>query len=265
MNAGALHTRLVAAKQAARKAGELLLRFSENRAVLDVTSKGANDFVSNADRAAEDLILEVLKGRFRGDGFVAEEGGQSGNADAEFQWCIDPLDGTSNFLHGAQNWCVSIGLLRNGTPVMGVVYDPVRKELFEGIVGIGARLNSAPIGVSTVDDLAAATIGIGHVPRVPIETFCLDTARLLRTGLAFRQVGAGALMLAYVSAGRVDVYFERHMWPWDAVAGLALIRASGGEHLPYVELSRGEGCLVLAGGSVLVRKISEIVSGKRAD
>nr|MCU0905210.1 hypothetical protein [Tabrizicola sp.] len=223
------------------------------------------DFVSNADKTAEAVILDILQTKFRNDGFVAEESGTSGNPMADFQWCIDPLDGTSNFLHGAQNWCVSIGLLRNGQPVMGVVYDPTRKELFEGVVGLGSRVNSGPISVSSVADPASATIGIGHVPRVPIETFCLDTGRLLKAGFAFRQVGAGALMLAYVSAGRVDAYFERHMWPWDAVAGLALIRAAGGDHLPYSQAAPGAGGLVLAGGPELVRKTSAIVAGQRSN
>jgi myo-inositol-1(or 4)-monophosphatase len=265
MTSQSIHARLIAAKLAARKAGEVLLRFADQLNGLEVVRKGTNDFVSNADKTAESVILDILQPKFRSDGFVAEESGTSGNPAAEFQWCIDPLDGTSNFLHGAQNWCVSIGLLQNGLPVMGVVYDPTRKELFEGVVGIGARLNSAPVLVSTVGDPASATIGIGHVPRVPIETFCLDTARLLKAGFAFRQVGAGALMLAYVSAGRVDAYFERHMWPWDAVAGLALIRAAGGDHLPYTQAAPGAGGLVLAGGPELVRKTSAIVAGQRAN
>lgn len=263
MSSNSIHARLIAAKQAARNAGALLLRFSEQRNALDVVQKGANDFVSNADKAAEALILDLLQSRFRDDGYIAEESGTSGNPMAEFQWCIDPLDGTSNFLHGAPNWCVSIGLLQNGQPIMGVVLDPMRKELFEGVVGMGTRLNSAPVAATSVEDPACATIGIGHVPRVPIEMFCLDTARLLKAGFAFRQVGAGALMLAYVSAGRVDIYFERHMWPWDAVAGLALIRASGGNHAPFAEASRGAGGLVLAGGKELVRKTAAIVTKPR--
>ncbi len=264
MTSQSIHARLVAAKLAARKAGDVLLRLADQLGNLEVVRKGTNDFVSNADKTAETVILDILRPKFRNDGFVAEESGASGNLMAEFQWCIDPLDGTSNFLHGAQNWCVSIGLLQNGLPVMGVVYDPTRKELFEGVVGMGARLNSGPVSVSSVDDPASATVGIGHVPRLPIETFCLDTARLLKAGFAFRQVGAGALMLAYVASGRVDAYFERHMWPWDAVAGLALIRAAGGDHLPYTQTAPWAGGLVLAGGPDLVRKISAIVSGPRA-
>lgn len=263
MSSNSIHVRLVAAKQAARNAGKVLLHFANQCGNLNIVQKGTNDFVSNADKAAEKVILDLLQTRFRQDGFIAEESGISGDPGAEFQWCIDPLDGTSNFLHGAQNWCVSIGLLQNGQPVMGVIFDPTRNELFEGVVGTGARLNSAPVVVSTAKDPASATIGLGHVPRVPIETFCLDTARILKAGFAFRQVGAGALMLAYVSAGRVDAYFERHMWPWDAVAGLALIRAAGGEHLPYSTSTRGDGALVLAGAAQLVRKTSHLLNGVR--
>ena len=261
MSSNSIHARLVAAKQAARNAGKVLLNFAHQRGELNVVRKGTNDFVSNADKAAETVILDLLQARFRNDGYIAEESGLSGNPNAEFQWCIDPLDGTSNFLHGAQNWCVSIGLLQNGQPVMGVIFDPTRNELFEGVVGMGARLNSAPLAISSVQDPGSATIGLGHVPRVPIETFCLDTARILKAGFAFRQIGAGALMLAYVAAGRVDVYFERHMWPWDAVAGLALIRAAGGEYLPYSSAKPGDGALVLAGGSELVRRTSRLLNG----
>lgn len=138
MSSNSIHARLVAAKQAARNAGKVLLNFSHQRGELNVVRKGTNDFVSNADKAAETVILDLLQARFRNDGFIAEESGLSGNPNAEFQWCIDPLDGTSNFLHGAQNWCVSIGLLQNGQPVMGVIFDPTRNELFEGVVGMGA-------------------------------------------------------------------------------------------------------------------------------
>jgi myo-inositol-1(or 4)-monophosphatase len=180
-------------------------------------------------------------------------------------WCIDPLDGTSNFLKGAHNWCVSIGLLCNGLPVLGVVYDPVRQEMFEGAEGLGVRENGQPMRVSSVGAPDRSAIGIGYVQRVPVEVFCTDTAALLHAGFAFRQVGAGALMLAYLSAGRIDAYFERHMWPWDAVAGLALLREAGGQFAPYQTDQVAMGDLVMASNGHLQAELARILPSQVAD
>ena len=241
-----LSGRHAAAVEAARAAGSLLKSYYGNRSALVVEQKGVNDFVSRADREAEAAIIGHLAARFPNDGFVGEETGASGLSGASAVWVIDPLDGTTNFLKGAHNWCVSIGLVVDGHLSAGVVYDPVRDEMFESITGGGARLNGVPIRVGTVADPGSAIIGLGYVPRVGTELFCADTGRLLDTGLSFRQIGAGALMLAYVAAGRVDAYFERHMWPWDAVGGLALIKEAGGAVSSY---PTGED--LVGGGAVL--------------
>jgi myo-inositol-1(or 4)-monophosphatase len=254
------NTRLAIAKVAARKAGEVLTDFYARRSQLQIDTKGPNDFVSAADRQAEQRILGILRERFPNDGFIGEETGISGSASSEFQWCIDPLDGTSNFLKGGHNWCVSIGLLQHGRPVAGVIYDPIRKEMFEGGDGLGVRCNGKELHVTEESEPTRSTVGIGHVSRIPVSVFSTDTARFLEAGFGFRQVGAGALMLAYVAAGRVDLYFERHMWPWDAIAGLALIEAAGGRFLPYIEDRPGAGALVLAGVPALVDKVASILS-----
>lgn len=264
MSNTALRIRLTAAKVAARTAGEVLLDFYRRRDELEIDTKGPNDFVSAADREAEQRILAVLKERFPDDGYIGEETGISGSTSSEFQWCIDPLDGTSNFLKGAHNWCVSIGLLLGGRPIAGVVYDPVRKEIFEGGQGLGARCNGKALQVTEASEPVRSTVGIGHVSRIPVDVFSADTANLLTAGFSFRQVGAGALMLAYVAAGRVDLYFERHMWPWDAVAGLALIEAAGGTFLPFAEEKPGMGALVLGGASPLVDKAATILLAARS-
>lgn len=246
-----LRTRLDVAMAAARAGGKLLLAHYERRDLLVIDQKGSNDFVSQADRESEVVIVDMLTRAFPQDGLLGEEGGQGGPADAPMVWCIDPLDGTSNFLHGAHNWCVSIGLVQGDQPVLGVIYDPLRDEMFAGGVSIPMTVNGVPTAVSTVDALDHAVISLGHNARVPLELFGAETLRLLASGAAFRQLGAGALMLAYVAAGRFEGYYEWHMWPWDAVAGLAMIEAAGGQYEPYLTGPLEKGGKVLASNAVL--------------
>lgn len=261
----ALQSRLVVAERAARLAGQALLRHYNARENLVIDQKGVNDFVSNADREAEDIIAAELRPAFPEDGFLGEETGLSGPAAATAIWCVDPLDGTSNFLKGAHNWCVSIGLWSGGVPVLGVLFDPLRDEMFLAAEGMGASCNGKPISVSATAALDRSSVGLGHNQRVAVADFAQDIGLLLSIGASFRQVGAGALMLAYVSAGRVDCYFERHMWPWDAVAGLALIREAGGMTLAYppegVPIARG--ALVLAGAPGLFEPFHAAIGPER--
>ena len=256
-----LRARLDVAIVAARAGGRLLMAHYAQRDQLVIDQKGRNDFVSQADRESEVVIAHMLTEAFPEDGLLGEEGGQSGPTDSPFVWCIDPLDGTSNFLHGAHNWCVSIGLVQGSEPILGVIYDPLRDEMFAGGRGIPFTLNGVPTTVSTVDALDRAVISLGHNARVPLELFGAQTLRLLATGAAFRQLGAGALMLAYVAAGRFEAYYEWHMWPWDAVAGLALIAAAGGRYEPYLSGPLEKGGRVLASNSVLHDTIVKTVDG----
>lgn len=234
-DSAALGKRLEAAKVAATQAGAALLKHYGRRDRLVIDQKGVNDFVSQADREAEDIIASVLRPAFPDDAFMGEETGLSGPSDAGMIWCVDPLDGTSNFLKGAHNWCVSIGLWSGGEAVLGVILDPLRQEMFEAVKGQGARLNGQAISVSNIASLDQSAIGVGHNRRLPVDDVTAGINALLHRGAGFRQVGAGALMLAYTAAGRVDAYVEAHMWAWDAVAGLCLIREAGGvlgEYLP---------------------------------
>jgi myo-inositol-1(or 4)-monophosphatase len=256
-----LRARMDVAMAAARAGGRLLLDHYARRDLLVIDQKGRNDFVSQADRESEVVIVHLLTQAFPQDGLLGEEGGQGGPADAPLVWCIDPLDGTSNFLHGAHNWCVSIGLVENGQPILGVIYDPVRDEMFAGGRGIPFTLNGVATTVSSVDALDRAVISLGHNARVPLEIFGAETLRLLTTGVAFRQLGAGALMLAYVAAGRFEGYYEWHMWPWDAVAGLAMIEAAGGRYEPYLSGPLEKGGRVLASNAALHDLIVKTVHG----
>ncbi|MBW9064684.1 inositol monophosphatase [Rhizobium herbae] len=248
-----LEARLAAAEHATREAGRLLLSHYDRRSQLVIEQKGLNDFVSIADREAEDAIAAILRPAFPEDGFLGEETGVSGARKADLVWCVDPLDGTSNFLKGAHNWCVSVGLWSKGEPILGVIYDPLRDELFAGADGIVPTVNGMPISVSTTGSIDKTSLGLGHNHRIAPAAFAVDAERLFSAGGSFRQVGAGALMLAYVAAGRVDGYFERHMWSWDAVAGLALIKAAGGRFLAYPQPGTAlpKGGIVLASGPAL--------------
>ncbi|MDX7952759.1 inositol monophosphatase family protein [Lichenihabitans sp. Uapishka_5] len=258
-----LATRLDLAVSAARQAGAHLRDLYERRGELVIEQKGRNDFVSRADREAEALIKDLVAAHYPGDAFIGEETGAAGlAASAGAIWVVDPLDGTTNFLKGAHNWCVSIGLVLDGVIAAGVIYDPLRDEMFEGAVGDGARVSGRPIAVSTVTDPGEGVIGLGIVPRIGADRFSDDARALLATGMSFRQVGAGALMLAYTAAGRVDAYFERHMWAWDATAGLALIQAAGGAALPYPTGPASlKGGAVLAANPVLLARLEDRLGG----
>nr|WP_316652218.1 inositol monophosphatase family protein [uncultured Gellertiella sp.] len=255
-----LSARLDIAEQAARAAGLLLVGHYGTRDQLAIEQKGRNDFVSNADREAEAVISGLIRAAFPQDGFLGEETGMAEAGNPDVIWCVDPLDGTTNFLKGAHNWCVSIGLWAHGVPVLGVIYDPVRDELFTGSDHHPATCNGKPIRVSDIDSFDRTALGLGRNQRVGPEAVPSDMLKLFHAGGSFRQVGAGALMLAYVAAGRVDGYFERHMWAWDAVAGLALIRAAGGviEVYPEPGGSVAAGALTLASGPGLFAQLKTL-------
>lgn len=180
-------SRLATAERAARAAGRLLLAHYGRRDGLAIEQKGLNDFVSNADREAEEAIAAILTPAFPQDGFLGEETGASAVEGAEFVWCVDPLDGTTNFLKGAHNWCVSIGLWSKGEPVLGVIYDPLRDELFAGADGVATTVNGVPVSVSAIDSLDRTRLGMGHNHRVPPADFAADAERLFSAGGSFRR------------------------------------------------------------------------------
>jgi myo-inositol-1(or 4)-monophosphatase len=217
------------AVKAARKAASIITRASHDIDKLTIQTKQQNDFVSEVDRAAEDAILSVLHEAYPTHGFIAEESGPK-NADAEFVWVIDPLDGTTNFLHGFPQYCVSIGLLHKGVPNQAVVFDPNRNELFTAGKGVGAYLNDRRIRVTKVDRLENALMGTGFPYREigGIDEYMRMFKNMTVSCSGIRRPGAAALDLAWVAAGRLDGFWEIGLSPWDMAAGALLVREAGG-------------------------------------
>jgi myo-inositol-1(or 4)-monophosphatase len=217
-------------KQLAREAGALAWRYFRREIAFTTEAKGPQDFVSAADHAVEALIRSRLAEAFPHDTMLGEEAGGKLGAHA---WFVDPIDGTINFVHGVRYWCVSIAFLVDGVRQIGVIYDPSQDELFWGTKGGGAYCNDTPIQVSNCSELDKAMVCAGHIPRHSLDAHLQLKRKLHEAGTAVKDMGAGALMLAHVAAGRYDGYLEPHMHPWDALAGLLLVEAAGGRTHPY--------------------------------
>lgn len=216
--------------QAARKAARRLVRDFGEVENLQVSLKGAGDFVSNADRQAEDTIKELLTEARPNYGWLGEETGTQEGKDPTRRWVVDPLDGTTNFLHGMPHWAISIALEHKGNIVAGVVYDPIKDEMFVAETGAGAWLNDRRIRVSARRDLDQMLFGTG-VPfgnRPGLPELMSEFARILPRTAGIRRCGAAALDLAYVAAGRYDGFWERGLQPWDIAAGMIIVREAGG-------------------------------------
>ncbi|PIE06678.1 MAG: inositol monophosphatase [Rhodobacterales bacterium] len=216
--------------KAARKAGRSLVKDFREVENLQVSMKGAGDFVSRADIAAEKIIHEELMGARPTYGWLGEEGGEEAGKDPTRRWIVDPLDGTTNFLHGLPHWAVSIALEHKGEIVAGVIFDPAKDEMFFAEKGQGAWINESRLRVSgrkrMIEGLFATGLPWGTRPDLP-ETL-QDLARLSPACAGVRRWGAGALDLAYVAAGRFDGYWERRINLWDIAAGLVILREAGG-------------------------------------
>jgi len=224
-----MHPLLNIAVRAARRAGSIINRASLDGGGLNVRSKHAKDFVTQVDQAAEQAIIDIVRKAYPEHGFLAEESGASGQH-AEYVWIIDPLDGTTNFIHGFPQYCVSIGIQQRGGLAHAVVYDPVRNELFTASKGRGAFLNDRRIRVSTLTKFGDALVGTGfpfkELGRLDLYTRQLQT--MMQTCAGVRRAGAAALDLAYVACGRLDAFWELGLSPWDMAAGALLIVEAGG-------------------------------------
>jgi myo-inositol-1(or 4)-monophosphatase len=216
--------------QAARRAGETIVRGLNRVHRLEVRAKGENDFVSEIDTQAEREIIDTVHRRYPQHDFLGEESGQSGH-DSEFLWIIDPLDGTTNFLHGYPQFAVSIGVQRRGRMEHAVVYDPMRQELFTASRGEGAQLDGKRIRVTPHIGLERALIGTGFPYRANLQwldSYMAMLKAVMQSTAGVRRPGAAALDLAYVAAGRLDAFWELGLSPWDTAAGMLLITEAGG-------------------------------------
>jgi myo-inositol-1(or 4)-monophosphatase len=224
-----MHPMLNIAVKAARRAGSII-----NRAALEggleVRAKNRNDFVTQVDKSAEQAIIDVIRRAYPEHAFLAEESGETAGGRPEFRWVIDPLDGTTNYIHGFPQYCVSIALEHKGVPTQAVVYDPAKNELFTASRGRGAYLDDRRIRVSKCLALKDALVGTGfpfkELGRLAQYMRQLET--LMRESAGVRRAGAAALDLAYVACGRLDAFWELGLSPWDMAAGALMIQEAGG-------------------------------------
>jgi myo-inositol-1(or 4)-monophosphatase len=254
--------------KAARKAGRTLKRDFGEVEHLQVSLKGPANFVTAADRRAEEILREEL-GRARpGYGFLGEEGGRHDGPDKTHTWIVDPLDGTTNFLHGIPHFAISIGLERDDAIVAGVVYNPANDDLFTAERGKGAYLNDQRLRVAGRQHLADAVVacGLPHLGRGDLALGALEIAAVQGKVAGLRRFGAAALDLAWVAAGRFDAYWERNVSPWDIAAGVILVREAGGF---VTDLDGGEApwvtCDVIAGNETIHRELARVLKAPGDD
>jgi myo-inositol-1(or 4)-monophosphatase len=247
---------------AARKAARMLRRDFGEVEKLQVSLKGPANFVSSADHRAEETLRAELARARPGYGFLGEEGGRQEGADKTHCWIVDPLDGTTNFLHGIPQFAISIALEREGTIVAGVVYNPINEELFVAERGKGAFLNDQRLRVAARKRLSEAVIacGLPHLGRGDLAQFRNEFAAVQEKVAGLRRFGAAALDLAWVAAGRLDAYWERNLSAWDMAAGLILVREAGGF---ASDLDGGEDVFdkreILAGNETMQRELLALI------
>jgi myo-inositol-1(or 4)-monophosphatase len=223
-----MHPMLNIAIRAARAAGDLIVREMDRVGDISVDIKGKNDFVTEVDTQAEFTIINTIKNSYPDHAFLAEESGNAG--DSDYLWIIDPLDGTTNFLHGFPHFSVSIALQHKGRLDQAVVYDPLKQELFTASKGKGAQLNNKKIRVSTHKTLDGALLGTGFPfgDNQNVEAFISSFKSLYPSIAGIRRAGVASLDLAYVACGRLDGFWEYGLKPWDIAAGALLIQEAGG-------------------------------------
>ncbi|HEV7437356.1 MAG TPA: inositol monophosphatase family protein [Pseudorhizobium sp.] len=249
--------------QAALKAGKSLSRDFGEVQNLQVSVKGPSDFVSQADLKAEKIVRDELMKARPTYGFLGEEGGEETGTDGAHRWIVDPLDGTTNFLHGIPQFAVSIALERNGEIVAGVIFNPATDELYTAERGGGSFLNDRRLRVGARRALSDCVIGCGvpHLGRGNHGKFLVELRHVMGEAAGIRRLGAAALDLAYVAAGRMDGFWETDLSPWDVAAGLVLIREAGG----FVSDMRGTTNIfdsrnVVAGNEYVQKALLEVVN-----
>ena len=246
-----MHPALNIAIKAARRAGQIINRASNDLDLLKVSTKQPNDFVTEVDQAAEAAIIATLQEAYPQYGILAEESGETagmGKGDSEYQWIIDPLDGTTNFIHGMPQYAVSIALAKAGVVEQAVIFDPNRNELFTASKGGGAFLNERRIRVSRRLKLQDSLLGTGFPYRSfdLVDTYLAIFKELTQKTAGQRRPGAASLDLAYVASGRYDGFWEFGLAPWDMAAGALMISEAGG----LVSDVRGEASYLTSGNIV---------------
>lgn len=242
----------------ARRAGALGLTFFRSAEKLMVESKGHQDLVSNGDREVELFVRAAIGEAFPDDGIVGEEHAPKAGTSG-FRWVIDPIDGTANFVRGIPAWCVAIACVRDGRTVIGVIYDPSADECFAARLGGGAFLNGRPITASKSVSLSDGSVGTGFSNRREARNIVPVISALFEEGGIFFRNASGALMLAYVAAGRLIGYCEEHMNAWDCLAGMLLVEEAGGRILrPDGASMVDEGTMVIAAAAGVYDRLAEI-------
>ncbi len=253
---------LYVAVRAARRAGDMIARAYDDRDKLTITQKSDRDYVTEVDQRAEALIVREIAHHYPDHGIVAEESEQRTNPDAPVQWYIDPLDGTTNFIHGYPHFAVSIAAFKHGKPMLAVIHDPIRDETFEARNGGGTFLNRRRLRVTNEKRLNHALFasGIASYRRDSMDLFQTRMDVCMRAMDGYRRGGSAALDLAYVAAGRLDVYWEAGLQSWDIAAGLLLVQEAGGLVTGLdgasVELEKGD---VLAANPHLHPKLTRLL------
>ncbi|WP_295811809.1 inositol monophosphatase family protein [uncultured Nitratireductor sp.] len=241
-----LAARLAFAETMAKAAGATALDYFRRRDELVIeTKRNPQDLVSEADKKVEESIRERIAASFADDGVLGEEYGMTPGTSG-LTWVVDPIDGTSAFLNGMPNWCVSVGACIDGEPVLGVIVAPCFDECYSARRGGGATLNGVPVRVADSLDLRTGVVGLGSNDRVEPAAAARIVESLFKIGGTFVRNGSGALMLAYVAAGRLVGYAEPSMNAWDCMAGYCLVREAGGIVLPFPQNALFEPARVLA-------------------
>ncbi|MCC6470284.1 MAG: inositol monophosphatase [Alphaproteobacteria bacterium] len=244
----AVAQRQLAAVAIARQAGELMRRLFVDRAGIELSFKGPQDYLTQADAAVERLVRERLAEAFPEDQFYGEE---TGGSFGDSVWVVDPIDGTANFARGIPHFCVSIAYARNRVPTIGAIYNPMTDEMFEARRGHGAHFNGKRMKASTVSDLKLSQVELGWSSRRSAADYGRMLRQVLDAGASFRRGGSGALGVAYVADGRSDGYAELHINSWDCLAGIVMVTEAGGwvnDFLAGDGMSKGNPVLATAPG-----------------
>lgn len=249
------------AKQAAFSAGKIMIRFADHLDSIQVKSKGYNDLVTQVDQMVEHEIIAILKSAYPGHSFLAEESGQKEGND--YCWIIDPIDGTTNFIHGLPQFATSIALKKNDELIVGVVFDPIKNELFTAAKGQGANLNNRRIRVSDTKKLDSALIGTGFPVKNKelLPDYLKHFQTVIENSIGIRRAGAASLDLAYVACGRLDGFWEASLNEWDMAAGRLLIQEAGGSSSNYSgETTLASLSNLVAGNGAIHKALLNIVS-----